>query len=380
MKTLRTLLIAAAALLSTSCTLTGKATWESLSVDELAARVPAYDDSTPLNNKALPDVKTIGDLRAALAKGLDLNGRMRMPWGGSLWYMEGFTPYKLEESIGEAELMKRRLACLDVLLKAGGDPQKARACGRPEERAIAYALLIRHGLHADEPFARTPESVAKYGYESETYPLNSSALDALPESILMWLLENGAPVNERFNGKTMLMDLYDGLWFHVLDEASPLSGDDEDGAKRRSEEAWAKAYRVTEILLAHGVDLSLRDTLEDGYCAIDYIPLLGKGEPEEHADMYSADCHRQAQKLEQLLLAHGSPARRASMFAGAELKAFYRRGGTILWDDAYLEQRARESAARAKEEHRAREARLKPLRAKRRAAEAGKQRSKALRQ
>ncbi len=375
MKLLASFVTCAAALLCASCSLTDKPSWVGMSVDELAVRVPLYDDSTPVNNAALPTIKTIGELRSALAGGLDPNGRGKTEWGSVLWYLDCDTPYKLENEIGEAELTMRRLACLDVLLRAGGDPQKARVRGGWEEQAIAYSLLIRHGLRADEPFARTPESIAKYGNGDETYPLNNASLQSLPESVLLWMLENGAPINEHFDGKTMLMALYDGLWFHVLDEASPLSADEGEREKLRQEsaEAWAKAYRVTELLLAHGVDLCLRDTLEKGFCAIDYIPLLGKGSPEEQAGMYSAACHERAKKLEQLLLAHGSPARRASMFEGAGLKAFYRRGGSISWAEGYLDQRARERTARLRAEHHAREARLKPLRAKRRAAKAKKQ-------
>ncbi len=341
---MRMILFLAASLLLASCSFFAEP-----SIDELAARVPAYDDATPVNSWVLRDIKTIGELRHALAQGLDPNGSNEKGW-----YLGGGWNFTGTKGFSEKELMTQRLAYLDVMLKAGGDPQKAGRLGSGEERAIIYALLIRHGLRADEPFTPTPNEVAQGDYRRERYPHIS--LWELPPCIVDWLMENGAPINETFNGKTLLMEMYALLWEAALLETLPGLTEQfrQQGYAIETEEAWERARRMTEYLISKGADLSVTD--EKGYGAIDYIPLLGERVKGEGGWSYSDELFERAAGLEQLLLSHGSPKRRAPGNHG-ETDALMGCGMmTVSWVDGALEERE--------------EARLAPLRAARRAARA----------
>ncbi len=353
---MRFLLSLAAPLLLASCTFFAEPT-----IDELAARVPAYDDATPVNSYVVGDIKTIGELRRALSQGLDPNGCNEKGW-----YLGGGWNFTDTKGFSEKELMTQRLAYLDVMLKAGGAPQKAERLGSGEERAITYALLIRHGLRADEPLTPTPREVAEGDYRRERYPHIS--LWELPPCIVDWLMENGAPINETFNGKTLLMDMYASLWEAALLET--LSGLREQfrqqGFAMETDAAWERARRMTEYLISRGADLSVKD--EQGYCAIDYIPLLGERVKGEGGWTYSDALFERAAGLEQLLLAHGSPQRRAPGNHG-EVEALMGCGMmTVTRAEDTLEEREEAQRQRTKAEHDAREARLAPLRAARRAA------------
>ncbi len=354
---MRTLLMLAAALLLASCSFFAEPT-----IDELAARVPAYDDATPVNSYVLRDIKTIGELRRALAQGLDPNG-----YNENGWYLGGGWNFTDTKGFSEKELMTQRLAYLDVMLKAGGDPQKVGRLGSGEERAIIYALLIRHGLRADEPLTPTPREVAEGDYRRERYPHIS--LWELPPCIVDWLMENGAPINETFNGKTLLMDMYASLWDAVLLETLPGLREQfkQQGYAIETDVAWERASRMTEYLISKGVDLSVKD--EHGCCAIDYIPLLGERVKGEGGWTYGDALFERAAGLEQILLTHGSPKRRAPGNHG-ETDALMGYGMmTVSWVEGTLEAREEARRQRTMAEHDAREARLAPLRAARRAAE-----------
>ncbi len=335
-----------------------------LSVEELAARVPAYDDATPVRCYGLPDIKTIGELRRALANGLDPNGCHE----GRRWHMSYGSTYAAQKEFSQEELMRQRLAKLDVMLRAGGDPQKAIPCGDEEEHGIAYALLIRHGLRADEPHPLTPETLKEDGYRWESYPLNG--LSTLPPTIITWLVENGAPLNERFCGETELMNLYEGIWSTLVKKRFSSDGEVD------STPCWERAYAVTEQLLALGVDLSVESKAgfyafsgAEGYCAIDYIPLAGKA-TDELREHYAEDDFRQAQRLRELLLAHGSPERRADGNFGETGVLLAQGHMSVYIDHEDLEEASRTFRERANAERAEREARMRPLRAARRAAKA----------
>ncbi len=360
MKLITSLIACVTSLLAASCTLL-PGNVSDMSVEELAARVPAYDDSTPVNSWVLRDIKTIGELRAALAQGMDPNGS-----DGESWYLSGGSNFGAAERFSAEELMTQRLAFLEVMLKAGGDPQKVRCFGTGEERAVTYALLIRHGLRADEPFTLAPRCAAAGDYREEEYP--HAKLWLLPPGIVEWLMANGAPINETFDGKTLLMDMYASLWKAVLLETLPALQVQyaEQGAAMETAAAWEQALRMTEYLISRGVDLGVKD--EHGYCAIDYIPLLGERVPGEGGWTYSDELFERAARLERLLLVHGSPKRQAPGNFG-ESEALI---GCCMMTVSYAhgEEEAMQEASRRRTaaEHEAREARLAPLRAARRAA------------
>ncbi len=355
-------LACAAALLLPSCSLVSSGVSE-MTVEELAARVPAYDDATPVSSWVLRDIKTIGELRKALAQGMDPNGSNEKGW-----YLGGGWNFTDTKGASKEELMTQHLAYLDVMLKAGADPQKAGRLGSGEERAIIYALLIRHGLRADEPFTPTPREVVEGDYRYERYPHIS--LWELPQSIVEWLMENGAPINETFNGKTLLMDMYASLWEAVLLETLPglPVQFEEQGLAIETDVAWERAARMTEFLISKGADLSVRD--ENGYCAIDYIPLLGERVHGEGGWTYSDELFERASRRERLLLAHGSPGRQAPGNFG-ECDALMGCGMmTVTHAPGGAAKMMNERRQRTAAEHWAREARLAPLRAARRATRA----------
>lgn len=150
-------------------------------VQDIIDDLPKYDANMPVywhyvyagEIVGLKEIRTMGELKKALENGLDPNNRDR--------FYHYLNDYFMKESLKEQE---SRLVAIELLLKAGADPQ--RVSKGPTIYEEEYALHIKYGLDARKPLS--------YGGSIE-YPLTWTD-HSVTAPIAEWLLAHGADPNQ----------------------------------------------------------------------------------------------------------------------------------------------------------------------------------------